>query len=233
MKWDPPAPKMKEVIRALRSVWGAWQDGKKLDFQGRFFRLDLMTPFFSPGPIENPDIPIYVAAVNRGMCGVAGALAYVIHVHPLQTPRYLKEVVLPSGWVGLAGAARKREDVSVAASAFAVVGETEAERKKTREAMRGQVAFYASTRSYRKVMELHGWGDVCDRLHALSSKGEWGRMAAEISDRMLDEFVVEGTWKGMGRALKERYGGVVDRVRLYLPFDGRPEWRTFVRGFRA
>ena len=233
MKWEPPAPKMKEVIMAVRSVWGAWQEGRKLDFDGRFFKLNLMTPFFSPGPVENPGIPIYIAAVNEGMCRVAGVAADGVHVHPLHTARYLRQVIVPSVIKGCAEAGRRKEEVSVAASVFAAVGETGSERKKAREAMRSQVAFYASTRSYRKVMELHGWGDVCDRLHALSSKGEWQRMGAEVSDQMLDEFVVEGTWQAMGRALEERYGGVADRVRLYLPFDGRPEWKAFVRGFRA
>ncbi len=233
MKWEPPAPKMKEVILALRSVWRSWQEGTKLDFQGRFVKLDLMTPFFSPGPIENPTIPIYVAAVNPGMCRVAGAVADGIHVHPLHTVRYLKEVVIPSMNEGRVRSGGKRDSFSVAASVFAAVGETESERRRAREMMRGQVAFYASTRSYRRIMDLNGWGDICDRLHALSSKGEWQKMASEVPDQMLEEIVVEGSWKEVGGVLKKRYGGLVDRVRLYMPFDGMPEWRIFVRSFRA
>lgn len=233
MKWESPAPKMKEVVLALRSIWKSWQDGEKLDFEGKFVKLDLMTPFFSPGPIERPEIPIYVAAVNPGMCRVAGAVADGIHVHPLHTVRYLREVVIPSVNQGRAGSGTKRDSFSVAASVFAAPGETESRRKETREAIRGQVAFYASTRSYRRVMDLHGWGDVCERLHALSSAGEWQKMASEVPDQMLDEFIVEGSWEEMGGALRKRYSGLVDRVRLYVPFDGRPEWGTFVRGFRA
>jgi probable F420-dependent oxidoreductase len=233
MKWEPPAPKMKEVVLALRSIWRGWQDGSRLDFQGRFVKLDLMTPFFSPGPIADPEIPIYVAAVNPGMCRVAGAVADGIHVHPLHTVRFLREVVIPSINEGRAKAGREKDSFSVAASVFAAPGETESERKKIREETRGQVAFYASTRSYRRIMDLHGWGDVCDRLHALSAKGEWQKMASEVPDQMLEEFVVEGTWKEMGGALRKRYGELVDRVRLYTPFDGKPEWRAFLRGFRA
>ena len=233
MKREPPAPKMKEVILALGSVWKSWQDGGKLDFRGRFVKLDLMTPFFSPGPIESPQIPIYVAAVNPGMCRVAGAVADGIHVHPLHTVRYLKEVVIPSVDQGRKRSGRKRSPFSFAASVFAAPGETEPERKKIRETMRDQVAFYASTRSYRRVMDLHGWGDVCDRLHTLSSKGEWQRMASEVPDEMLEEFVVEGSWKDMGGALRKRYGGLVERVRRYIPFDGRPEWKSLVQSFRA
>jgi probable F420-dependent oxidoreductase len=233
MKWDPPAPKMRETVLALRAVWNSWQEGTKLDFRGRFYRLDLMTPFFNPGPIEHPWIPVFLAAVNDGMCRAAGTLADGVHVHPLHTVRYLREVIHPAIARGAAKAGRKEEDIVVAASVFAAVGETEQEVKNVREAFREQIAFYASTRSYRKVMELHGWGDVCDRLHALSVRGEWGTMASEVSDEMLKEFVVDGTWNEVGGIIQERYGALVDRVRLYLPFDGDPKWKRLVEGFRG
>ena len=233
MRWDPPALKMKEVVLALRTIWGSWQTGTKLDFKGRFFKLDLMTPFFSPGPIDNPSIPVYLAGVNEGMCRVAGSVADGLHVHPLHTVRYLREVIAPAVATGAARADRRKEDVKVAASVFAAVGETEREVKKVREAYREQIAFYASTRSYRKVMELHGWGDVCDRLHELSTKGEWQRMGSEVGDDILQEFAVEGSWQDMGRTLQERYGALVDGVRLYLPFDGDEKWRKLVSGFNA
>lgn len=233
VKWEAPAPKMKEVVQALRAVWRSWQDGSKLDFQGRYYQLSLMTPFFSPGPIMNSEIPIYVAAVNEGMCRVAGSAADGVHVHPLHTVRYLREVIQPALAMGAARVGRKRQDVATAVSVFAVVGETESQRKRVRETMREQVAFYASTRSYRRVMELHGWGDVCDRLHVLSTGGEWRKMSSEVGDDMLDEFSVEGSWEEMGGLLKKRYAGLADRVRLYFPFDGAPHWKQFVRGFRA
>jgi probable F420-dependent oxidoreductase len=233
MKWDPPAPKMRETVLALRAVWDSWQKGTKLDFRGRFYRLDLMTPFFNPGPVEHPSIPVYLAAVNAGMCRAAGSVADGVHVHPLHTVRYLREVIHPAIAAGAAKAGRKKEEITVAASVFAAVGETEQEVKNVREAYREQMAFYASTRSYRKVMELHGWGEVSDRLHALSVKGEWGKMASEVSDEMLREMVLEGTWEGVGRAIEERYGSLVDRVRLYLPFDGDEKWKRLAEGFRA
>jgi probable F420-dependent oxidoreductase len=233
MKWEPPAPKMKEVVMSIRAVWDSWQGGTKLNFAGKFFKLDLMTPFFSPGPIEHPSIPIFVAAVNRGMCKVAGAVGDGVHVHPLHTVRYLREVVEPAVSRGATEAGRRRGEIVVAASVFAAVGSTREEIARTKGVLREQLAFYASTKSYRGVMELHGWGDVCDRLHAHASQGEWGRMASEVGDEVLGEFIVEGNWEDIGETLHRRYGGLVDRVRLYLPFDGDERWRTLVDGFRA
>ena len=233
MQWQPPAPKMKEVVAAIRSVWRSWQDGSKLDFRGKFFQLSLMTPFFSPEPIEHPAIPIYIAGVNEGMCRVAGAVADGLHLHPLHTVRYLREVIDPALRKGAEDAGRKRGDVRVAASVFAAVGSGRAEIEKLKQLYREQISFYASTRSYRKVLDLHGWRDVGDRLHALSVKGEWRKMPAEVGEDMLAEFVVEGNWDEIGGVLKRRYGKLVDRVRLYAPFDGKTEWRKLVSGFRA
>jgi probable F420-dependent oxidoreductase len=217
----------------LRAVWESWQSGSKLDFRGRFYRLDLMTPFFSPGPIGTPRIPVYVAGVNEGMCSVAGEVADGLHVHPLHTPRYLREVIAPALSRGMARAKRARGDVSLAASVFAAVGEKEAEVKGLKEFYRNQIAFYASTRSYRRVMELHGWGDICDRLHALSVSGRWEKMGEEIGEDVLREFVVEASWEGAAAALNARYRGLVERVRLYKPFDGGPEWSRLLAGFKG
>jgi len=232
-KWESPAPKMKEVVLAMRSVWGSVQGAAPLEFKGRFFNLNLMTPFFNPGPIEHPKIPVYLAGVNEGMCRVAGAVADGLHVHPLHTVRYLREVIHPALERGASGASRKLEEVTVAASVFSAVGETRAEIQNVKEALRQQIAFYASTRSYRKVMELHGWGDVCDRLNALSKSGEWQKMGSEVSEDMTKEFVVEGRWDEMGAILRSRYRGLADRVRLYIPFDGEEGWRKLVDGFKA
>jgi probable F420-dependent oxidoreductase len=191
-----------------------------------------MTPFFNPGPIEHPEIPIYVAGVNKRMYQLAGENGDGLHVHPLHTLKYLRQVMIPAVSKGLAIAKRERRDVTIAASVFAAVGEDESEIRSVREAYRSQIAFYASTRTYRRLMELHGWGDVCDRLHEYSIKGDWNKMGAEITQDILDEFVVEGTWSEIGRRIMDKYGDVVDRVRLYLPFDGDMNWKATVEGFR-
>jgi probable F420-dependent oxidoreductase len=233
MKWESPAPKMREEVLVLRAVWESWQTGAKLDFSGRFFKLDLMTPFFSPGPLDHPKIPVYIAGVNEGMCRLVGELGDGLHVHPLHTVRYLKEVLDPAIARGLEKSKRDRQQVAVAASVFAAIGADTKEIANVRESYRQQIAFYASTRTYRRLMDLHGWGDVCDRLHERSMRGEWDKMASEVTEDMMNEFVVEGEWGDIGQIIKGRYGSLVDRVRLYLPFDGDENWKRLVSGFRA
>jgi len=232
MKWEPPVARMREVIRALRSIWSAWQTGERLEFEGRFYKINLMTSFFNPGPIEHPKIPIFLAGVNSRMCALAGELCDGLHIHPLHTVRYVKERILSSVREGLAKSGRGRGEIQLTASVFVATGKNRAELRRAREECRRQVAFYASTRTYRGVLELHGWGDACDRLHTKSVSGDWDRMSQEVSDEMLREFVLEGPWEELPGLIRDRYEGVLDRVRLYTPFDGSAGWAGLARAFK-
>ncbi len=78
--------------------------------------------------------------------------------------------------------------------------------------MRKQIAFYGSTPAYRKVLELHGWGDLQTELHRLSLAGEWDTMSSLIDDEMLSAFAVVGPVESVAEALRDRCEGVVDRV---------------------
>ncbi len=53
-----------------------------------------MTPFFNPGPLPNPRIPVWIAAVNPYLCRVAGEVADGLQVHPFHTARYIREAIL-------------------------------------------------------------------------------------------------------------------------------------------
>jgi probable F420-dependent oxidoreductase len=108
VKWEKPVEKMREVILAVRAIWDCWQQQSRLNFQGEFFKLTLMTPFFSPAPHEYHRIPIFVAGVNRRMCQLGGELCEGFHVHPLHTVHYLREVVLPNVQQGLSKSGRRR-----------------------------------------------------------------------------------------------------------------------------
>ncbi len=233
VRWEAPAAKMREVVMAVRAVWHSWQSGDPLLFEGKFFKLSLMTPFFSPGPIRYPTIPIYVAGVNRLMCRTAGEVADGVHIHPLHTVRYIRESVRPAVEAGARKSGRRLSDVELAASVFAATGSTREQISQAREAHRAQVAFYASTRTYRPLMEMHGWGDICDRLRDLSLNGEWRKMPGEVTDDMLSELVIEGRWEEVGLELRRRYAGLVDRVRLYRPFDADRGWEVLLAAFRG
>ena len=217
VKWEAPAPRMREVVQALRAIWDCWQNGTKLNFKGQFYRFDLMTPFFNPGAIEHPHVPVYVAAVNQVMCRVAGEVCDGLHVHPFNSPKYLRELVQPAVNEGLAKSGRGRGDFTYATSSFVVVGDTEAEQAQARQAVKQQIAFYASTRTYEPVLAAHGWQDLVPHLHRKSVEGDWKGMADLITDEMVDVYAVTGTHDDVGRKLRERYAGLLDRTAFYQP----------------
>jgi probable F420-dependent oxidoreductase len=231
MPWPAsPVGAMRELIQSVRAVWRTWQTGERLNLRGETYRLTLMSPFFSPPPIEHPEIPIYLAGVNRGLCRLAGEWADGLHAHPYHSAEYLRRVVLPAVAEGAERTGRDPGAVTISVSVFVVTNDGEA------DFVRSQIAFYASTPSYRKVMELHGWEATAERLSALARRGAWGEMGALINDDMLRTFAVVADERGAGDALRARYEGLADRVTLYLPFrpgerDGW--WRSLAADLAA
>ncbi len=215
VKFEAPGPKLREVVLALRAIWDCWQNGTPLEFEGEFYRFNLMTPFFNPGPIAHPKIPIYIAGVNAYMCRMAGEVCDGLHVHPFHTAKYLREFVHPVVEEGLRASGRSRENFTYVTACFVVVGDTERERSANGEVVRQQIAFYASTRTYEPVLAAHGWEGVGPELHRRSLEGDWKGMAALITDEMLDAVAVTGTYEDIGKKLREKYAGLLDRISLY------------------
>ena len=218
MPWGRPAARLKDYILALRAIWQSFQTEGSLNYEGEFYQHTLMTPFFNPGPIEHPEIPIYIAGVNTRLARLAGELCEGFHVHPFHTPEYVRQIVKPAIKEGAEKENRHPEDIKLATSVFVITGETEEEVEDQREKMRAQTAFYASTPSYRVVLEAHGWEGIGEGLGRLARDKKWGEMPELITDEMLRTFAVEATPDEVGPALKKRYEGLIDRVALYVPF---------------
>ena len=219
IKFESPGPKLREVVLGLRAIWDCWQNGTPLKFEGEFYNFSLMTPFFNPGPIPHPKIPIYVAGVNAYMCRMAGEVCDGLHVHPFHTAKYLREFVHPAVDEGLKASGRSRKEFAYATACFVIVGDTEQERAANAEAVRQQIAFYASTRTYEPVLAAHGWEGVGPELHRKSLEGDWKGMAKLITDEMLDAVAVSGTYETIGAKLRERNTGLLDRISLYQSYE--------------
>jgi probable F420-dependent oxidoreductase len=219
--------KLREQIQVIRAFWDCWQNGTKLNYRDEYYKITLMSPFFNPGPIEHPSIPIYIAGVNTGLAKLAGGLCEGFHVHPFHSVKYLKEIILPAIEDGATKEGRKREDVSVSVTAFVAT---------TPEEMnfaRAQISFYASTPSYRPVMDLHGWADVAEKLSAHAARGEWAEIPTLITDEMLSEFCLVTEEDKLANELKRRYDKLADRLTIYTPFvPGEKDewWRELTKG---
>jgi probable F420-dependent oxidoreductase len=207
-----PIGRLRELINALRHIWGTFQGEHSLDFHGEFYDLDLFLPMHSPGPIDHPAIPIFVAAVGPQMYSLAGEAADGVHVHSFNTPEYLEAVSMPALRAGLDRAGRERTDVQLVCSLFAVIGgDPQMDR-----AVRSQIAFYGSTSAYRSIFELHGWSELTDRLKPLARAGKTDAMVDAIDDDVLEAFaVVASDWNEAASVVQTRYGAILDRVGFY------------------
>jgi probable F420-dependent oxidoreductase len=213
-EWTAPTPRLREYVLALRTIWGAFQRSEPLRFDGDHYRFSLLTPFFDPGPIAHPDIPIAIAGVGPHLSRLAGEVCDGFHVHPFHTVRYLDEVVLPNMRAGAESAGRTLDDVERISTVFVVTGRDEAEMEQMKQAVKQQVAFYASTPSYRVVLDVHGWG-FGDELNRMSKRGQWAEMADVIDDEVLSHVAVIAPPDELGPAIRARYGDRVQRVGYY------------------
>ena len=116
-----------------------------------------MTPFFTPGPNELPEIPIYIAGVGPRLSRLAGEVCNGFHVHPFHTVKYLDEVVLPAVAEGAEETGRSIDDVEMVAPLFVVTGRNSQEMERMIRPVKEQIAFYASTPSYAPILNSHGW----------------------------------------------------------------------------
>jgi probable F420-dependent oxidoreductase len=212
MPWSHPARRMREFVSALHAIWAAWQDGTKLRFEGDFYTHKIMTPMFTPEPLSCTLPKVFIAAVGETMTEMCGEVGDGHLGHPMVSKRYITEVTTPALLRGLARAGRARSDIELSAEVLVATGDNDAELKTAAAAVRKQIAFYGSTPAYRKVLELHGWGDLHDELNRLSKQGEWDAMGSLIDDEILTAFAVVGPVDTIAAALNSRCAGVVDRV---------------------
>jgi probable F420-dependent oxidoreductase len=233
MPWSHPAPRMRELILAIRAIWRTWQTGEPLAFRGEFYTHTLMTPFFDPGPNPYGNPKILLAAVGELMTEVAGEVGDGFLVHGFSTEKYLREVSLPALERGAAKAGKTRADLTVSYPGFIVTGPDEQSLAAAAKGVREQIAFYGSTPAYRPVLELHGWGDLHPELNTLSKRGEWVQMGELINDDILNTFAVVAPLDQVAAEVRSRFGDIVDRFSFYAPYKVDPEmWKGVVAGFK-
>ena len=206
---SPPGPRLREYILCLKAIFKTFQTNARPEYKGEHYEFSLMSPFFNPGPNQDADVPIYISAVNKYNCRLVGELCDGIRMHGFNTMKYTTEVIIPAIEDGAKKAGRKLEDIDLVGGSFVIAGKTEEEVERAKAPVRQQLAFYASTRVYHPVLEVHGWQDAGQQLFRLSMEGKWPEMGALITDEMLEEFAVIGTYDQLVSKLKARYSGVV------------------------
>ncbi|MDO8363536.1 MAG: LLM class F420-dependent oxidoreductase [Actinomycetota bacterium] len=237
MEWSHPAPRMREMILAIRAIWDTWENGTPLAFRGQFYTHTLMTPFFTPerSGWDGFGAPkIFLAGVGELMTEVAGEVADGFLCHGFTTEKYLREVTIPALARGRAKAGKTMEGFEIIGPSFVVTGSNDEQMQAAADGTRQQIAFYGSTPAYKGVLELHGWSDLHPQLNSLSKQGEWVEMGKLITDEVLDAFAVVGTPEQVAPQLHHRYGDIVQRLSFYAPYKSDPQrWSAVLGALKA
>ena len=237
MEWSHPAPRMREMIMAIRAIWDTWENGTPLAFRGDFYTHTLMTPFFTPdrADLAGFGVPkIFLAGVGELMTEVAGEVCDGFLCHGFTTEKYLREVTIPALARGRAKAGKTMEGFEIVGPSFVVTGSNEEEMAAAAAGTRQQIAFYGSTPAYRGVLDIHGWGGLQDELNTLSKAGKWVEMGNLIDDEILNTFAVVGEPETVAPELHRRYGDVIERISFYAPYKSDPErWRRVLDDLKA
>lgn len=210
--WSAPAPRMREYVQSMKAIFRTWETGERLQFEGDHYTFTLMTPNFTPPPLDGPPPAIGIAAVGPYMLGVAGRVCDGANLHAFCTREYLESVILPKLNTGLADSGRSRDDFRITGGGFIATGANNEAVDSAVEWVRKRIGFYGSTPSYWPVLELHDLGDLGQKLNAMSKAGEWDAMTAEISDDIVDLFCARGTHAELPAAVRSHFGGLVDGV---------------------
>lgn len=214
MPWSRPAERMREMVLAIRAIWDSWSHGSPLDFRGEYYTHTRMVPAFDPGPNPFGRPPILLGGVGPAMTAVAGEVADGLLVHPVNTRRSLQELTLPALEEGARRAGRRIDDIEVVCVTIVVTGSDEEQFETSREAVREQLAFYATTPAYQPVFRMHGYGDLYPELTTLARQGRWSEMASLVDDELIDTIAVVGEPAQVASKLRDRLAGISGSVSL-------------------
>jgi len=182
-----PAARMEELVRCLRAAIAA-QKGGGFRFEGEFWKLSV--PIFARPAAARPEIPIWVAAVNRGMIRAAGHVADALVGHPIATRRWHREVTLPG--LRAAEAEAGRTSGACALAPYVLTSLARDRAQAVRDA-KHQIGFYFTTELYHSILELHGMKAVGDACRAALRRFDVKAMADAVPDALVDEIAIACT----------------------------------------
>ena len=214
--FEHPGLRMRDYIGALRAIFSAFRSSDGIDYEGEYWALSLLPAMWSPGPIDVPDPPIDIAAVNPWMLRMVGEIADGLHVHPLNTPTYLRETVMPNLEAGATAAGRDVSELKIIVPALLAPGSSPEEIAGWREMARIQIAFYGSTPNYSFLFDQLDREGTTARIREHQKAGDLAGMARQIDDDLLDHFCISGDWSEVASQLTGRYQGSASRVVFYF-----------------
>jgi probable F420-dependent oxidoreductase len=216
--FSAPAARMKELVQLIRGAFAA-QKGGGFRWNGEHWHIDV--PIYARPGAPRSEIPIWIAAVNRGMIATAGAVADGLVGHPIATRRWHREVTLP----GIAAAAEKAgraRDACVLAPY--VMTSIQPNRDHAIRDATNQIGFYFTTGIYHSILALHGLEAVGKACQQALRRMDLKAMSEAIPDALVDEIAIACT-PDEARQRMDQWKDLTEQPLLYAPTVGVPPER--------
>ncbi len=223
MEFSPPGPRMADYISAVKACFRAFMGSEELQYESRFYNLNLLTPQWNPGPIKNSTVPVYISAVLPYMSRLAGERADGIHIHPFHSLEYVRDIMLPEIQKGAEKAGRDMAEIELEIHAMTAAGDTSEEIEAARSHARTMIAFYGTTPAYAPVFEHSGFSNMTRNLRELQKAGKIDEMTALISDEVLEKYCITAGYGELADVLYQRYGALAPKIRI-MSYSAINQW---------
>ena len=186
MDYGKPVTRVKELISLLRSVFA--HEGIGFKWQGESWQIKI--PAYLRAKGARPDIPIWLAAVNRGMIKAAGTIADGMVGHPVHTQKWHREVTLPLLAEAADAAGRPADACPVFPHLITAISHN---RDDAIMDAKRQIGFSFSVEHYHSILDIHGLRDVGVQCRSHLATYDFEAMAHCIPDELVDEIAVACT----------------------------------------
>lgn len=185
MSGEAPAARMAELLSVLKALWRLHEGPVHHD--GRFYSVHVAPTADVPAPIR-PEIPIWIAGVNKYMLRTAGRHADGLVGHPpMFTAEYVRGPVKDEIAVGATSVDRDPADVTIMGIRMCAINDDV-------ELARRQAAFaigqYAASRVYDRLFELHGWSKDQAVIRQAARDRDEEALVRAVTDDMIDTITI-------------------------------------------
>lgn len=215
-EFDKPALRMKDYVQAVKACLAAFRRQKSLDYEGPYYKLNLLTEQWTPPRHDYEDVKVDISAVGPIMVRVAGEVADGVHVHPMHSMHYIHNRLLPGLAEGAARSGRAASKIDKIVPVIVAAGDTPEERAKSTEDAKTTIAFYGATPNYAFQFDDLGYSELNGRLRDCLRSGDSERSRTLITDEVLDQFAVVARWDDIADRMIARYNGIASRLIIYL-----------------
>lgn len=188
VEYGRPATHLRETIEATRLIMEQASSGQPIRYEGEYVEIDIKG-WIRPHKAARAKVPIYTAAMQEGMCRMAGDVADGLIGHPMCPARWVDEVMIPNFEKGLERSDRKRADLDFLPTVCCAIDDDEA---RAIDAARRTIAFYATVRTYKPLWEMHGFADAAEAAGDAFRKGDLAAVPEAIPDEMVEAYTAAG-----------------------------------------